>query len=464
MIEHILFLLIFFNLIYSHDLQAQTPPQPSGRRLRIIVEDKYSDNNIIIGCTTGSWAFGTNTGLVMDREFNYVTPENDFKQWNIHRNNSSYWNWAEPDAWINHITTNGQILRMHGPIGPQCSQWAQNDSRTASELDTNMKDFMQALCERYNGTPGFEYMDVVNETVINGSWHTDKPGYGWENPWFKIGQDTDRNRTPLYIKKAFQIANQYAPNIKLIYNHHEHPEMLDSWTLIKETIAYLRNQGLRVDGIGWQAHVDVSWETSENLQNLRDLIDWAHSNQLEFHVTEASVWLKQDNSQTYIEQQAETYRTIMEVILEKRSSGKVGWNTWHIDDGHGWNTQWYPSLFNANYVAKPAYYAIQEALETAPLGFVDSQEEYINTFQLFNNYPNSFNPITTISYQLPKSEFVNLSIYNVAGQLVETMVSEYKNVGYHSVIWNASGIGSGLYFYRIEAGDYMETKKCLILK
>lgn len=95
---------------------------------------------------------------------------------------------------------------------------------------------------------------------------------------------------------------------------------------------------------------------------------------------------------------------------------------------------------------------------------MDSQEEYINTFQLFNNYPNPFNPITTISYQLPKSEFVNLSIYNVAGQLVETMVSEYKNVGYHSVIWNASGIGSGLYFYRIEAGDYMETKKCLILK
>ncbi|MCH8068519.1 MAG: T9SS type A sorting domain-containing protein [Candidatus Marinimicrobia bacterium] len=85
-------------------------------------------------------------------------------------------------------------------------------------------------------------------------------------------------------------------------------------------------------------------------------------------------------------------------------------------------------------------------------------------FYIEQNYPNPFNPRTTISYQLPKSSFVNLSIYNVTGQLVETMVSEYKDVGYHSVIWDASGVGSGLYFYRIEAGEYTETKKCLILK
>ncbi len=86
------------------------------------------------------------------------------------------------------------------------------------------------------------------------------------------------------------------------------------------------------------------------------------------------------------------------------------------------------------------------------------------TYTLFQNYPNPFNPTTTISYQLPQSELVNVSIYNVAGQLVETLVSEHKNVGYHSVIWNASGIASGLYFYRINAGEYTEIKKCMILK
>lgn len=338
--------------------------EPSGRRLREIVEDKYSDQSLIIGGTTGSWAFGTNTGLVMDREFSYVTPENDFKQWQIHPDPTT-WDWTKSDKWIQHINNNNQILRMHNPIGPQCSEWAQDDSRTAVELENNLREFLIAVCERYNSKPGFEYMDVVNETVLNGVWHTNKEGFGWEVPWYKIGQDSDQNETPLYIKYAFEIAQQYAPNIKFIYNQHGDLSNLDSWKLIKETIAYLRTKGLRVDGIGWQAHIDNGWATAENLNRLRNLIDWAHSNNLEFHITEASVWLKNGTSQTLLEEQANTYKAILEVLLEKRSNGKIGWNTWHIDDGTGWHTEWYPSLFDANFEAKPAYFAIQEALERA---------------------------------------------------------------------------------------------------
>lgn len=336
--------------------------EPSGRRLRTIVEDKYSDNSIIIGGTTGSWAFGTNTGLILDREFSYVTPENDFKQLHIHPDLTT-WNWTQSDKWIQHIVDNNQVLRMHCPIGPQCSEWAKDDGRTAEELETNLRDFFIAVCERYNGTPGFEYMDVVNETVKQGVWHTDKPGTDWECPWYKIGLDTDTNKTPLYIKIAFEIAQQYAPDVKFIYNHHE--SNLDSWELIKETIIYLRNNGLRVDGIGWQAHVNNGFATTENLNALRNIIDWSHNNNLEFHITEASVWLKNGCSQAYLVEQAATYRAILEVLLEKRSTGKVAWNIWHIDDGHGWHTEWYPSLFKADYSAKPAYYAIQEALENS---------------------------------------------------------------------------------------------------
>ncbi len=347
----------------GNDTPTPAIPEPSGRRLRTIVEDKYSDNSIIIGGTTGSWAFGTNTGLILDREFSYVTPENDFKQWNIHPDNTDSWNWAETDAWIDHIANNDQILRMHCPISPQCSEWAKDDSRTAEELETNLREFLRAVCERYNGTPGIEYMDVVNETVLQGFWHTDKPGTeDWECPWYKIGLDNDSNTTPLYIKIAFEIAQQYAPDIKFIYNNFEDDGA--SWELIFETIGYLREKGLRVDGIGWQAHVESGWATTENLNGLRTIIDWAHNNDLEFHITEASVWIN-DNSQTSLEIQAETYRAIIEVLLEKRSTGKVGWNTWHIDDGHGWHIEWYPSLFDANYSAKPAYYAIQEALENS---------------------------------------------------------------------------------------------------
>jgi len=86
------------------------------------------------------------------------------------------------------------------------------------------------------------------------------------------------------------------------------------------------------------------------------------------------------------------------------------------------------------------------------------------TFVLLQNYPNPFNTQTTITYELKENAQVSLKIYNIFGQLVETVVNDYKTAGYHSVLWNASNVSSGLYFYRIEAGEYTETKKCLILK
>lgn len=86
------------------------------------------------------------------------------------------------------------------------------------------------------------------------------------------------------------------------------------------------------------------------------------------------------------------------------------------------------------------------------------------TFALHQNYPNPFNSQTTITYELKENAQVSLKIYNIFGQLVETIENDYKTTGYHSVLWNASNVSSGLYFYQIEAGQYTETKRCLILK
>ena len=82
------------------------------------------------------------------------------------------------------------------------------------------------------------------------------------------------------------------------------------------------------------------------------------------------------------------------------------------------------------------------------------------------NYPNPFNPSTTITYQLQKSWMVNISIYNVAGQLVKTLVNKWQNAGRHSIEWKASqnSTSSGIYFYRIVAGEYSEGKKCVLLR
>lgn len=336
------------------------PPMPAGPRLRDIVTANYPNGNVLIGATTGSWAFGTDQCVLMDREFSYVTPENDFKQSTVHRDPHS-WNWSKADPWVQHILDHRQLLRIHGPVSPQCSSWARDDSRTPAELEQNMREFFTALCRRYNGRPGIISIDVVNETVLNGQWHTDKPGTGWECPWYIIGLDSDPHGTPLYIRYAFEIANQHAGDLKLIFNHHESPSKTSTWNLIKDTIAYLRARDLRVDGIGWQAHVDAGWDTPGDLDALDNLIDWAHNNDLEFHVTEASGFIP-DTSPANLQLQSRTYCAIVNKLLEHRRAGLVGWNTWHISDAHGWKTDEFPSIFDDNYLPKPAYYELQADL------------------------------------------------------------------------------------------------------
>jgi hypothetical protein len=85
-------------------------------------------------------------------------------------------------------------------------------------------------------------------------------------------------------------------------------------------------------------------------------------------------------------------------------------------------------------------------------------------FTLYQNYPNPFNPTTTISYGLPTGARVTLRIYNVLGQVVKTLVDEDQSPGVYGAQFDASGVASGVYFYRLQAGPFVQTKKMLILR
>ena len=92
------------------------------------------------------------------------------------------------------------------------------------------------------------------------------------------------------------------------------------------------------------------------------------------------------------------------------------------------------------------------------------------SFALANNYPNPFNPSTTIKYALPQAADVELTVYNVFGQVVRTLVAEYQSAGRYAVEWDATNdsghsLSSGMYFYRLQAGgEFLEVKKMLLLK
>jgi hypothetical protein len=85
-------------------------------------------------------------------------------------------------------------------------------------------------------------------------------------------------------------------------------------------------------------------------------------------------------------------------------------------------------------------------------------------YALFQNYPNPFNPTSIIRYDLPKSSFVTLKVYDVLGREVTTLVNERQELGAHQVNWQASCIASGVYFYRLQAGSFVETKKLILLR
>jgi hypothetical protein len=95
---------------------------------------------------------------------------------------------------------------------------------------------------------------------------------------------------------------------------------------------------------------------------------------------------------------------------------------------------------------------------------IDPQEDIPATFNLEQNYPNPFNPITIINYELPITNYVDLSIYNLLGQKIITLVSQKQNAGSHQVEWDASGVTSGVYYYRIEAGEFQDVKKMILLR
>ncbi|MDA9656683.1 T9SS type A sorting domain-containing protein, partial [Candidatus Marinimicrobia bacterium] len=100
---------------------------------------------------------------------------------------------------------------------------------------------------------------------------------------------------------------------------------------------------------------------------------------------------------------------------------------------------------------------------------INNDNELPISFSLNQNYPNPFNPTTNINYSIPSDNFVTVTVYNVMGEKIKTLSNGYATSGHKSVKWNAQNergqeVSAGLYVYTIEAGDFRETKKMLLLK
>ena len=331
----------------------------------LLADNGYDANQVYVGATLNHRQLNTKVSKLFLDEFTYSTPENCAKQARIHPM-PGVWDWKQINDYLDFADKNNITLRIHGPISPQASHWAKTDSRTKEELEKNMVEYFTALCKRMNKEPSVKWMDVVNETITpEGVWFEEKPGVKlWENPWEQIGRD--ENDVPLYISKAFEIANKYATKKSLVFNQHGgmEPKM---WEKVKETIVYLKKKGYRIDGLGWQAHLRSNSPLAldkKQLEYFASLVDWAHEQGLDFHVTEIDykIW-DSVRSQTALKEQADAYANILKVLLSKRNQGVVTYNTWGMVDGlKGKHHDMYRFIFDSNHNPKPAYFALREAI------------------------------------------------------------------------------------------------------
>ena len=146
------------------------------------------------------------------------------------------------------------------------------------------------------------------------------------------------------------------------------------------------------------------------------------------------------------------------------------WITIGFRKGHGTTTN--PSVYSYNdYIQNIATTNISYRLKQVDFNgnFTFSNPVTVNniipgTVELLQNYPNPFNPTTKISYSIPQGEFVSLKVYDVLGNEVSTLVNNYKDAGNYSVNFNGTSLSSGIYFYRLQAGDHIYIKKMTLMK
>jgi plastocyanin len=117
-----------------------------------------------------------------------------------------------------------------------------------------------------------------------------------------------------------------------------------------------------------------------------------------------------------------------------------------------------------NYVCTPHSPGMSGSFSATPIGIVPIGGSVPSKFNLSQNFPNPFNPVTNIKIDIPASSQVNLTVYDLLGNVVEVLYSGNLNAGSYAVDWNASNYSSGIYFYTLRTGNFTDTKRMVLVK
>lgn len=287
----------------------------------------------------------------IEREFNIIVAENAFK-WELVQPQKSKFNFKDTDLLVKFAETNKMKLRGHTLVWHrQNPKWLTEGNFSREELIEILKNHIQILVGRYRGK--ILAWDIVNEAI------DDKTGgFRTDSFWFqKLGAD--------YIKLAFEFARQADPGAKLYYNDYSAEGMNAKSDGIYKLLKELKSEGVAVDGIGWQMHLEngfrIEPQHRENAKRLAAL-------GLELSITELDVRMKLPASAEDLQKQADAYRDVAGFCLAEPSCKAI--LTWGFTDKYSWIPGEFQNtgdalIFDKSYQQKPAYGALREALEKA---------------------------------------------------------------------------------------------------
>jgi endo-1,4-beta-xylanase len=281
-------------------------------------------------------------------EFNLATAENALKFGPVHPQPDQY-AFEDADAIVEFALAHQMAVRGHVLVWHQQNPgWIVNGEWTKETLSVALEDHIRTVVGRYQGK--ILYWDVVNEAVEAGGLR--------DTLWL-------RTLGPEYLDIAFRWAHAADPEARLFYNDYGTEGLGAKSDQVYELVKGMLERGVPIHGVGLQLHIAVGsipYGLQANMQRLADL-------GLEVHITELDVRIDGQVNEAKLQKQAATYRQVMEACLNVE--GCTAYILWGFTDAYSWVPgqfkNWGSALpFDENYQPKPAYAALQEALQVNP--------------------------------------------------------------------------------------------------
>ena len=387
--------------------------------------------------------------------WNQITPENVGKWGSVAYTSSDtlQWNWSGLDVIYNYAKKHNLIFKYHTLI------WGQQQPPWISDLDQAqqlkyIETWIRKVGQRY---PDMDLVDVVNEPLPT---HNPPDGNdGRANYKNALGGDGTTRWD--WVIKSFELARKYLPNAKLLINDYGIINDDNATSLYLQIIHILKDRGL-IDGIGVQGH-RFTLESADP-STLKNNLDRLAATGLPIYISELDLGNIGNQGTPDDAEQLRLYQKIFPVLWDHPAV--KGITLWGYVEGETWQSSCY--LVHRDGTWRPAMTWLAQYVKD----HLTSMKEIgsnLGEMRLGQNYPNPFYSTTKIEFSIAKPAAVSLRIYNMLGQQVAELIDGQLKTGNYSVTWDANksnggNLSNGIYYYRLEAGQQVLSKKMILLK